>query len=127
VSRSVPEWIGKTDDSKPPRAVRARVLLAYEGRCYLSGRKITAADQWDLDHVKALCNGGENREANLAPAIRAAHRAKTASDVAEKAKVNRIRDKHLGIVRPKGFGRRSRKFNGEVSETARARREGSDQ
>jgi len=97
MSRDVPEWIGKTPDTKIPPRVRLRVFDAHGGRCYLSGRKIMPGDKWDLDHKIALINGGENRESNLAPALRAPHREKTAADVAEKSKVERIRQKHLGV------------------------------
>lgn len=95
--RSVPEWIGKTPDTKVPDHVRLRIFDREEGRCHLSGRKITLSDEWDLDHKVALINGGEHRESNLFPAIRDKHRAKTAEDVAEKAAVYRKRCKHLGI------------------------------
>jgi hypothetical protein len=61
-----------------------------------------AGEPWDLDHVVALINGGENRESNLAPALRDKHRQKTREDVREKAKVAAIRQKHLGVrPRPK--------------------------
>lgn len=95
--RSVPEWIGRTPDDPVPPRVKARVFERHGGVCHISGRKIRAGDAWDCDHVIALCNGGENRESNLAPALRDAHRRKTADDVAEKSKVERIRKKHLGI------------------------------
>lgn len=95
--RSTPEWIGKTPDSKIPPRVRVRVFDAHDGRCHLTGRKITPpADQWDLDHIIALANGGEHRESNLAPALRGEHRAKTAQDVKTKAKIERVRKKHIG-------------------------------
>ena len=100
--RSVPEWIGKSDDSVPPPNVRVRVFERCGGVCHISGRKITPADKWDLDHVVALCNGGENRETNLAPAIREEHRRKTAADVKLRAKTDRIRKRHLGIKSTKG-------------------------
>ncbi len=64
-----------------------------------------------MDHKTALCNGGENREGNLFPALRSKHRLKTAADVAEKSKVARIRSKHLGIKansHPMPGSRRSR-------------------
>jgi hypothetical protein len=61
-------------------------------------------DAWDLDHIRALINGGENREGNLAPILHGRpHKEKTALDVAEKAKVARLRAKHLGIY-PKPVG-----------------------
>lgn len=97
MSRSVEEWVGATDDAVPPPRVRLRVFERHGGICYLTGRKIFPGDQWDLDHVRALCNGGENRESNLAPALRDAHRKKTAEDVKARAKADRVRKKHLGI------------------------------
>lgn len=123
MSRAVDEWIGASDDSRPPSRVRLRVFQRYEGRCYLSGRKIGAGDLWDLDHIKALINGGENRESNLAPALKAAHRIKTNADVAEKAKVDRIAKKHLGLV-PTGsrWPKRCRKLNGSIGLTKKALR-----
>jgi len=102
MTRTVPEWRGATPDTRPPARVRLRVFLAHDGVCYLSRRKIGPGDTWQLDHVRALINGGENREANLAPVMKAPHREKTNADVAEKAKVDRIAKKHLGITGPKG-------------------------
>lgn len=124
-ARAVPEWIGATPDSAVPDRVKLRVFQRHEGRCYLTGRKILPGDQWDAEHVIAIINGGENRESNLAPALRSAHRAKTAEDVATKSKTYRMAKKHLGLGKPKsrGFGPRSRKFNGEIGLTARARRQ----
>lgn len=118
-ARTVPEWIGKTPDTDIPARVRSRVFLAHGGICHLSGRKINAGDAWDCDHVVALINGGENRESNLAPALRDKHREKTAADVAEKARIDRIRNKHLGIKKRSTFAcsRESKfrkKINGEV-------------
>jgi 5-methylcytosine-specific restriction protein A len=120
MSRSVPEWIGKTDDSTIPPRVRLRVFERHGGICHLAGRKIMPGEPWDCDHVIALVNGGEHRESNLAPALRDKHREKTAEDVAEKATVGRKRMKSLGIKakgRPMPGSRASgikRKFNGEV-------------
>lgn len=98
MSRSTPEWIGKNDDAVPPRHVRARIFAAHDGFCHIAQRKILTGEPWDLDHVIALCNGGENRESNLAPALRDKHREKTKTDVAEKAMVYRVRAKHLGLM-----------------------------
>lgn len=103
MSRSVPLWVGKTHDSRVPPRVRLRVFQREEGICWLSGRKIRAGEQWDLDHKIALCNGGTHSEDNLAPALRIEHRKKTARDVAQKAKDRRIRQKHLGIRKPSRF------------------------
>ena len=119
-ARAVPEWKGKTPDSKIPPHVRMRVFLAYDGRCYLTGRKIMPADYWEIDHVTALINGGEHSESNLAPVLRDAHRIKTKADVREKAKVARIRKKHLGI-KPDRSIRAWRKFDGTAVFASKTR------
>lgn len=106
--RRVPEWIGKTDDAKVPDRVRLRVFMDYEGKCWISGRKITSGDLWDLDHKIALINGGEHRESNLAPALRDKHRAKTAEDVAEKSAAYRKAAKHTGARQRKPWPKRPR-------------------
>jgi len=98
--RSVPEWVGATADSSAPPRVRLRIFERCEGRCHISGRKIMAGEKWELEHIKALCLGGENRESNLAPALVGAHRKKTRADLADKAKADRTRQKHLGIYPP---------------------------
>lgn len=97
MSRSVEEWIGKTDDTVPPPRVRLRVFDAAGGKCHLCSRKIAAGEYWQADHVVALCNGGANREGNLRPACRNCCYTKTADDVAEKSELATIRKKHLGI------------------------------
>lgn len=101
MARAVKEWIGKTPDAKIPPRVRLRIFEREKGVCHLSGRKITPADLWDLDHKIALINGGEHRESNLYPAIRDKHREKTKEDVAEKSEVYHKRAKHTGAMRPK--------------------------
>ncbi len=111
--RSVPEWVGKTDDSKVPGSVRVRVFEKYEGRCYLSGIKIESGMDWDLEHILALCNGGEHRESNFAPALVAPHKDKTRADRRLKAKNDRVRKKHLGIKKPRTITR-WRKMNGQI-------------
>lgn len=97
MSREVPEWIGATPDTPIPPRVRLRVFEAYGGKCYRSGRKIMAGDKWQVDHVIAIINGGENRESNLAPILDAEHKTKTRADVATKSKTARMRAKFLGI------------------------------
>jgi len=99
-ARSVPEWIGKTPDSRPPPHVVLRIFETHKGVCHWSKIKIRPGDHWDCDHVIALINGGENRESNMAPILRdKPHKEKTAADVAEKSKVYRKRAKHVGVKR----------------------------
>ena len=95
--RSLPEWIGKSPDAPIPSRVKLRIFERDKGRCHISGRLIRAGESWDADHIIALCNGGEHRESNLAPALADKHREKTKADVAEKADTYRIRAKHLGL------------------------------
>jgi 5-methylcytosine-specific restriction endonuclease McrA len=111
MGRSLPEWVGKTPDSRPPTSVRLRVFERAGGVCYLSGRKIRAGDAWELEHVKPLSMGGENRESNMAPALVDAHRVKTAAEAGDRAKADRVRAKHLGTwpkskrpLQSRGFG-----------------------
>lgn len=101
--RSVPEWVGKTDDDPIPPRVRLRVFDRFDGFCHLSGRKIRAGEPWDCDHRIALANGGEHRESNLVPVLKEPHRLKTKEDVAEKSRVAKRRKSFLGIKKPSRF------------------------
>jgi 5-methylcytosine-specific restriction endonuclease McrA len=107
--------VGRTDDAKVPPRVRVRIFLREDGRCHLSGRKITPGDAWDLDHKTALINGGEHRESNLFPALRDKHREKTREDIKTKAKVARVKARHIGVktdgrkLQSRGFDKRLRK------------------
>lgn len=105
MSRKVPEWIGKTPDTKIPDHVKLRIWEREGGKCYLSGRKIMVGDAHDFDHKIALIlwtgEGHGNRESNIFPALRDKHREKTRQDVAQRAKSDAIRKKHIGIHGPK--------------------------
>ena len=120
MARETPEWIGKTDDTKVPLRVRLRVFLAGSGKCYSCHRTIKPGDAWELDHVKALINGGEHREKNLAPICEWCHKPKTAEDVEEKAATYKSRLKHYGLKQSKNpipGSKRSKfkkKLNGSV-------------
>jgi 5-methylcytosine-specific restriction protein A len=100
--RSVQEWIGKTPDSMPPPTVRARIFDRDKGICHITGAKILPGDEWHLDHVKRLEDGGENRESNLAPALASAHREKTAEETRRGKKADRQRRAHIGATTKSG-------------------------
>lgn len=120
MTRAVTEWIGKNDDSMPPPRVRLRIFEAHGGVCHISGRRIQAGEAWQLDHIIALINGGENRERNMAPALTAPHKAKTRLDVAEKARVARKRKTHLGLKKPRTITS-WRRMDGSIRHAGRER------
>lgn len=123
MSREVPLWVGSSDDAAIPARVKLRIWNREGGRCWLTGRKIGVGEAYDFDHKIALCNGGTHSEDNLAPALKAAHRSKTNADVAERAKVDRIAKKHLGLTKPGSrWPSRCRKMDGSVGLTKRAAR-----
>lgn len=98
MSRSVPEWIGKTDNTAIPDRVKLRVHENADGKCAKCDREARPAE---YDHATPLILGGENRETNLQLLCAPCHKAKTALDVKLKAKVARVRKLHLGISRPR--------------------------
>ena len=122
MTRSLPEWIGKTDDTPIPQRVKARVFLAQDGICGCGcGVKMAQSGEGvDYDHITALINGGENREGNIQALRRPCHKAKTRRDVAKKSVTARKRANHLGIreaKHPLPGSRKSkwkRKISGEV-------------
>lgn len=120
MSREIPEWRGKTDDTPAPPRVRLRIFERHNGVCYLSGRRIAAGEPWDLDHIKPLCLGGENRESNLAPALRDKHKEKTRGDVAAKAKSYKARRRNAGVKKQRTITR-WRRFSGEIVIASRER------
>ena len=123
MARTVEEWVGASDDAKIPDRVKLRIWAREEGRCYLTGKKIRPGEAYEFEHKLALCLGGEHRESNIALALKDAHKAKTAEDVAARAKSDRIRKRHLGIRPPSRMaGARNSgvkiKLNGQVVDRA---------
>lgn len=119
--RGIDEWVGKTDDQAIPLRVVLRVLDSHGGRCACGcGCEIGPGVNWVVDHVIALINGGENRESNLQPLLTEHHKPKTRNDVRTKAKIARVKSKHLGLrrsSRPMPGGRDSpwkKTFSGKV-------------
>lgn len=102
VGRSVEEWKGQTPDTPIPDRVRVRVFDRLEGRCGICKRRIGAGETWICEHVKALINGGENRESNLSVTCSWCLPAKNAEDVALKSDAYLKRAKHILGRKPKG-------------------------
>ena len=120
MSRTIPEWIGKTDDEPVPPRVRLRVLLTFNRVCNKCYRVIRPGDEWTCDHKIALINSGQNRESNLQPLCEWCNPKKNASDVAEKSKTYRMGRRHAGIRKPRTI-RAWRRFNGEKVFAGRER------
>src|SRR3990167_10490639 len=101
--RSVPEWIGKTDNEKIPDRVKLRIWSRESGRCHLSDRKIMPGDRYEFSHFKGLAQGGDHRESNIGLALKAPHKIKTAEDRRQQAKSDRIIKRHRGIKKPRSI------------------------
>jgi 5-methylcytosine-specific restriction protein A len=100
--RSVPEWIGTTDDTPLPTRVKLRIWSRQAARCAACGRRCgIGGEKFAYDHVIALVNGGQNREANFRMICVECHAGKTREDVAEKATVYRKKVKDIGLYRSK--------------------------
>jgi 5-methylcytosine-specific restriction endonuclease McrA len=114
MSRSVGEWVGKNDDEDVPPRVKRRVWLKAGGCCENCGRKTGPGLRGDTDHIIPLEKGGPNRESNLQLLCVQCHKDKTRDEVAEKAKVARTQNKHLGFVKKRQGFRAWRKFDGTI-------------
>lgn len=93
--RALPEWIGKTPDTKVPDRVRTRVFERENGICHISKRRIRAGEIWHLEHKIPLSENGEHRESNLFPALVEPHKAKTRQEAKERKKVNAMKAAHI--------------------------------
>jgi 5-methylcytosine-specific restriction protein A len=95
MSRTVEEWIGKTDDSTPTDACKRRILDRQGWTCAVSGVEFRDGIKAEYDHVTPLWLGGENRESNLQALTAKAHAAKTKAEATVRAKVHRNQIKRV--------------------------------
>lgn len=100
--RPTKEWIGRRPESAAPPKVRQRVRDRDGDVCRLCSTTIKPAESYELDHVIALINGGENKETNLSAVHKHCHMAKTRLDVAEKKKTAAMRQAFTGARKPTG-------------------------
>jgi len=107
----VKEWIGHDDDARPPFQVRLRINDRSHGCCAKCDHKIAPGEIRVIDHIKPIWLGGENRESNMQLLCEACHDFKTKREATERAKIYRVRTKHLGIKKPRTI-RAWRKFDG---------------
>ena len=73
---------------------RAKIFAARQGICHKCTRKLVPADDWDIDHILALENGGTDEDENLAPCCDWCHVSKTADDHKEAGHGRRMATKH---------------------------------
>jgi 5-methylcytosine-specific restriction protein A len=120
MTRTVEEWIATHDDQAIPARVKIRVFDRAGGVCPECTLPIVGKLRPAYDHIQALINGGQHREANLQLLCVPCHAVKTKADVAEKSVTARIRAKHLGIKKPRTI-RAWRKFDGTIVYAERNR------
>lgn len=97
MARSVPEWIGKTDDTPIPPRVKIRIFDNNNKQCCHCNRLILGRLLPRYDHIIALANGGENRESNIQLLCSECHTEKTRQDTHTKSVIYKKRIRHLGI------------------------------
>lgn len=103
MSRTLPEWIGATDDTMPPPRVRLRIAERQGDQCALCTRAFSPKLPIQIDHKVPLILGGLNRESNLQAVCPYCHKAKSASEMKVKSKIAKARQDRLGIKsKPKG-------------------------
>lgn len=108
-----------TDRKSISKAMRARVILAYHGRCAKCCKRFEAGERIDIDHIHQRATGGEDDFSNYRPLHYACHKIKTKADATARAKIRRLNGttkKRPGKpIRSRGFDRsKTRKFNGTV-------------
>lgn len=90
MSRTKKEWIGKTDDAMPPASVFARLWRKQDGVCPKCTRPLTIGNV-TREHVKAIEDGGENRESNIQLwCTTPCARSKTGAENSRRAKADRV-------------------------------------
>lgn len=99
------EDVGTTKRKNMTPRMRLKVWEAHKGICKLCGGKIDGVrERWIVEHIIPLALGGEDTEANMAPAHEGCALAKTfgkSGDIAKAAKAKRVKSKHLGIKKSK--------------------------
>jgi 5-methylcytosine-specific restriction protein A len=95
MARSVPEWIGRTDDSMPGRNVRDRLSRDQGDCCAICRHPFGPKRRAHCDHIVPLADEGENRGSNLQMICADCHKAKTSVEATARAKTRDIRASHI--------------------------------
>jgi 5-methylcytosine-specific restriction endonuclease McrA len=95
-----------------PKRIKLAAFDRAGGKCELCGAKLFAGNI-EYHHSKECTFGGEPTLENCVCACRGCHRAVTNRQAKVVAKSNRVRAKHLGIDKRRGF-KGWRRFDGSV-------------
>lgn len=94
------------------RTERVRIFELNRGECHICQHKIQVGDAWDLEHLVPWALTRDDSDDNVKPAHKSCHKEKTADDVADIRKADRIRAKHIGAwpksktpLRSRGFAK----------------------
>ena len=85
------------------RKDRARIFAGNDGKCHLCEGRIAVGEAWEVEHVIPYALTQDDSDGNLKPAHIKCHRVKTTDDVTAIAKVERIRAKHFGFTKKRGW------------------------
>lgn len=104
---------------------KAQIFLAAEGRCHRCTRKLSSGDDWTVEHLVALQNGGTNDVSNMSITCSWCFRPKNAEDAKKAAKGRRVavntivprRERLSKTPMPHGrYSKTKRKMNGQIVE-----------
>ncbi|MQY48237.1 HNH endonuclease [Rhizobiales bacterium RZME27] len=94
--------VGTTKRRSMSPTRRLRIWEAHGGVCCLCQTKIDGVrEAWTVEHLRALGLGGEDEDANCAPAHETCRRKKDKVDVSAIAKAKRVKAKHIGVAKAK--------------------------
>lgn len=82
------------------RKDRVRLFGLHKGLCYLCGWKIADTDKWEIEHVVPWELTRDDGDDNLRLVHAKCHKAKTAKDIRELRKSDRIAARHFGFKPP---------------------------
>ena len=88
--------------SRMTAAKRVRIYDRDRGLCHLCKLPIHLGEQWHVEHVKPLWEGGADEEVNMAPAHVDCHATKSKEEAAPRAKTTAQRAKAIGATHPAG-------------------------
>lgn len=83
-------FIAPTKRRSMTKARAARIFLDANGICANCGVQIRTGEQWFVEHVESLAQGGADDDKNARPAHTKCKPAKDATDAASKAKRDRL-------------------------------------